>query len=312
MRAVTVPMAVGTIAVALASSCGSDTSSEAGAFRAEVERTRAGAHTIAWYSRGKGPPLVMAIGTGSTMAEWDPALLRLLAARQRLILFDYPGIGRSSPLQGGRTSFAALADSLDSFMKAIGVARADVLGWSMGGFVAQQLAILHPDRVRRLVLAGTNPGGREAVLGSERAQKLDSDPNPSDEAVLGVLYPPTPSGQIEGRRFLERLDDASRSGEIPDDFDVPSATVEAQVAAEDAWLRDEANVEGLRRLRVPTLSTGGSRDPVTPPLNAERIADIVRGARLQLFKGGAHAFLFQFRKQFAPAVVRFLDQPDER
>ena len=307
MLSATVAIAIGTIAALLAGGCGSATSSEPAAFRAELERTRVGADTIAWYSRGEGPPLVMAIGTGSTMAEWDPALLRLLAERRRLILFDYPGIGRSSPLRRGRTSFPALADTVAAFMKAIGVARGDVLGWSMGGFVAQQLAIRHPGRVRRLVLAGTNPGGRQAVLGSRRAQQLDSDPDPSDAAVLEVLYPPTAPGQAEGRRFLERLDSASASGEIPDDFDVPERTVEAQVAAEDGWLRDEANVEGLRRLRAPTLSTGGTRDPVTPPLNARRIAELAPRARGDLFHGCAHAFLFQCRDRFSSAVLRFLE-----
>lgn len=305
-------IAVLALAAAIVSGCGGDDhagaarGSHSRSFRAEVHRTRAGTDTIAWYERGKGPPLLMAIGTGSTMAEWDPALLRRLARRHRLILFDYPGVGRSSRLRGGRTSFAALADMLDAFMRAIGVRRADVLGWSMGGFVAQQLAIRHPERVRRLVLAGTNPGGRQAVLGSPRAQRLDSDPSPSDAAVISVLYPRTRTGRRAGRRFLRRLERASRSGEIPDEFGAPAATVRAQVAAEDRWLRSEANARALKRLRTPTLSTGGKRDPVTPPLNARRIADLVPGAQLALFRRGAHAFLFQFRGRFATAVDDFL------
>jgi pimeloyl-ACP methyl ester carboxylesterase len=299
------------IGVAVGGGCGDGdrgaaASSKGPSFKAKVKRARAGGDTIAWYERGKGRPLVMAIGTGSTMSEWDPALLRLLAKRRRLILFDYPGIGRSSRLRHGRTSFAALADTLDSFMKAIGVGRADVLGWSMGGFVAQQLAVRHPGRVRRLVLAGTNPGGRRAALGTKRAQALDSDPHPSDAATLSVLYPRTRAGRAAGRRFLRRLDSASDRGEIPDDFKVPDATVAAQVAAEDPWLRSNANARSLRRLRIPVLSTGGTRDPVTPPRNARRIAALVPAARLRLFRGGAHAFLFQFRTRFATRVAEFL------
>ena len=86
---------------------------------------------------------MMLMGTGSTMSEWDPALLRLLAREQRLILFDYPGIGLSGPWRGPRT-FDSLADSTAALMDAIGVERANVLGWSMGGFVAQRLAVDHP------------------------------------------------------------------------------------------------------------------------------------------------------------------------
>lgn len=275
-------------------------------FRAEVRTARVGDRTIAWYARGSGPPLLMAIGTGSTMAEWDPALLQLLARRHRLILYDPPGVGLSGP-PIARTSFAALADRAAGLMDALGLRRADVLGWSMGGFVAQQLAARHPERVRRLVLAGTNPGGPDAVLGPPADQRIDSDPDPSDAAALRVLYPRTPAGRAAGRAFLARLDAASQSGEIPDDFAVPARTVRAQVAAEDAWLRSDANARALARLRVPTLAAGGRQDPVVPPVNLRRIAGLVPGARLALFPG-SHAFLFQYRGRFAAEVDAFLSR----
>lgn len=277
----------------------------ADAFRADVRVAPVGGERIAWYERGSGPPLVMAIGTGSTMAEWDPALLRLLARRHRLILFDYPGIGRSSPLPDGRTSFADLADTTARFMAAIGVPQADVLGWSMGGFVAQQLAIRHPEAVRALILAGTNPGGDHTVLGGGDDQAADSDPDPSEAEVLRLLYPRTPAGRAEGRAFYHRLDTASEGGEIPDDFRVPAATVRAQVAAEDPWLRSNANGRALKRLALPVLVTAGRVDPVTPPANARWIAGQIPGARLQVFDG-AHAFLFSQRVAFTALVDVFL------
>ena len=278
---------------------------QASGFRAHVHLAKVGAQRIAWYERGSGPPLVMAIGTGSTMAEWDPALLRLLARHHRLILFDYPGVGRSSGLRTGRTSFAALADTTAAFMAAIGVGPADVLGWSMGGFVAQQLAIRHPGSVRRLILAGTNPGGAHAVLGGAGDQAADSDPNPSEAEVIGLLYPRTAAGRAEGRAFYARLDRASERGEIPDDFRVPDATVRAQVAAEDPWLRSDANARALAGLHLPVLVTAGRVDRVTPPANARWIARRIPGARLMLFDG-AHAFLFSARARFTRAVDAFL------
>ena len=278
---------------------------DAAAFRAEVRHAQVGDQRIAWYERGSGPPLVMAIGTGSTMAEWDPALLELLARRHRLILFDYPGIGESSPLPKGRLTFAWLADVTADFMAEIGVPQADVLGWSMGGFVAQQLAIRRPGAVRRLILAGTNPGGDAAVLGDDDDQDDDSDPDPSDEQILRMLYPRTKAGRAEGRAFLRRLDTASEDGTIPDDFDVPTATQRAQVAAEDPWLRSNANADGLRTLAIPVLVTGGRLDPVTPPENARWMARRIPGARLQIF-ADSHAFLFSERARFAALVDDFL------
>ena len=263
---------------------------------ADVDGTR-----IAWYERGEGPPLVMLMGTGSTMAEWDPALLRLLAAEHRLIMFDYPGVGRSGPWRG--RTFDSLANSTAAFMESMGVDRADVLGWSMGGFVAQRLAIEHPDRVDHLILAGTNPGGQQTDLGTPEQQEIDSDPDPSNAQILSELYPP--GEQAEGRRFLARLRRASQTGEIPDDFEVPAKTTDAQVAAEDPWLRSDRNQRELATIAAPTLAAGGRADPVVPPANLRLIADRIPGAELALFDG-AHAFLFQERRAFTERVDALL------
>ena len=243
----------------------------------------------------------MLMGTGSTMSEWDPALLRLLAQDHRLILFDYPGLGLSGPWHGD--SFDSLADTTAGLMSAIDVPGADVLGWSMGGFVAQRLAVDHPQKVSHLILAGTNPGGSQTVLGSPKAQAVDSEPNPSDEDILGELYPP--NRQAEGRRFLRRLERASQSGEIPDDFGVPAATTHTQVAAEDPWLRSNRNYRQLAGIGAPSLAAAGGSDPVAPPVNLRRIAVQIPRSRLVVFPG-AHAFLFQERRSFTRAVNEYL------
>jgi pimeloyl-ACP methyl ester carboxylesterase len=290
---------------ATAAGCGSATEpAPPDPFRAHIHHARVAETKIAWYERGQGPPLVMLMGTGSTMAEWDPALLRLLAERHRLILFDYPGTGMSGRWRG--RSFDSLADLTAGLLEAIGVPRADVLGWSMGGFVAQRLAIDRPELVSHVILAGTNPGGSRTVLGTRQAQAIDSESNPTDADILHELYPP--HRQAEGRRFLRRLERASRSGQIPDDFDVPAATTSAQVAAEDPWLRSNRNYRQLAGLRAPTLATAGRRDPVVPPVNLRRIANRIPAARLRVFPG-AHAFLFQDRRAFARAVDEFLRPP---
>jgi pimeloyl-ACP methyl ester carboxylesterase len=268
-------------------------------FQARVRFAHAAGTRVAWYERGQGPPLLMLMGTGSTMAEWDPALLRLLALDHRLILFDYPGIGRSGPWHG--RSFDSLADAAGGLLEAIQTPRADVLGWSMGGFVAQRLAIEHPGRVDHLILAGTNPGGSRTVLGTARAQEIDSEPHPSEREILAELYPP--DRRAEGRRFLRRLQSASQSGEIPDDFGVPAATTRAQVAAEDPWLRSNRNYRQLTRIGAPTLAAAGTVDPVVPPVNLRRIAERIAGSELRVLPG-AHAFLFQSRRSFARALNR--------
>lgn len=271
-------------------------------FRASVSFQETAAGRIAFYERGSGPRLLLLTGTGSTMSEWDPALLSLLAHRHRLLLVDYPGVGLSS----GRTpaSFDQMADQIDLFLEAGNFSQLDVLGWSMGGFVAQRLAVRHPSRVRKLVLAGTNPGGSKAVLGSAEDQRSDSDPDRSDRQVLRELYPRTSRGQREGRAFLRRLERAVLSGEVPDNFSVPLSSQRRQVRAEHAWLSSDANFLELAALELPLLATAGRLDRVTPPVNMRRIARR-SGGQFSLFEG-SHAFLFSDRRSFARRVDEFL------
>jgi 3-oxoadipate enol-lactonase len=175
----------------------------------------------------------------------------------------------------------------------------------MGGFVAQRLAVEHPQRVSHLILAGTNPGGGRTVLGTAKAQAIDSEPDPSDADILHELYPP--DRQAEGRRFLRRLKRAGRNGEIPDDFHVPAATTHAQVAAEDPWLRSNRNYRRLQSIAAPTLAAAGAGDPVVPPVNLRRIAAQIPRSKFVVFPG-AHAFLFQERRSFTRVVDRFLSR----
>jgi len=287
--------------ISLALACGQSAGASARPFQAVVRTAAIPGTRIAWYERGNGPALLMLTGTGSTMAEWDPALLRLLARRHRLILFDYPGAGLSGPWRG--SSFDSLAQATADLMKAIRLPRADVLGWSMGGFVAQRMAIDHPGRVSHLVLAATNPGGSQAVLGSRRAQAVDSEPDPPLRDILRELYPLTHQG--EARRFLQRLVHASKVDEIPDDFEVTAKTTRSQVQAEDRWLRSNANYRQLGRVDIPTLAATGTADPVTPALNMRRIAHRIPRAEL-LVLPGAHAFLFQERGRFTRALDHFI------
>jgi pimeloyl-ACP methyl ester carboxylesterase len=283
----------------LGAGCGGDGAEPTGQpFRAEVKVAELDQTKVAYYERGQGDPLVMLIGTGSTMAEWDPALLRLLARDHRLIVFDYPGLGRSGPWHG--MTFSDLATTTVELLDHLEIPRAAILGWSMGGFVAQRMAIEHPERVSALVLAGTNPGSPRAVLGTPQAQAIDSDPDPTDAQILTLLYPP--GEQAEGRRFLRRLETASADGEIPDDFEVPARTTDRQVAAEDPWLRSSENLRQLAGIDVPTLAAAGRTDPVTPAENMRLIADGIEGAELEILPG-SHAFLFQSRREFAERVA---------
>lgn len=247
----------------------------------------------------------MLVGTGSTMSEWDPDLLDRLAKNNRLILVDYLGVGLSGPVPSRSFTFADVADQVAAFLKAKEEGPVNILGWSMGGFVAQQLAINHPRQVSKLIVAGSNPGGRQAVLGPKSVQRLDSDGQASDKEVLKELYPRTRAGQREGRAFLRRLERAGATGQIPNNFRVSQQIQKAQVRAEDQWLASEANWNGLAGLGAPLLAAAGREDRVTPAINMRRIARQAGSGSYRSF-AGSHAFLFSDRVRFAAAVDRFL------
>ena len=266
--------------------------------------TRAAGTTFAWASIGSGPPLVLLNGTASPMSEWDPALLGALAVQRRVIVFDYPGLGQSGPAPDSWT-FDHAADWINDWLRVIEpAAPVDVLGWSMGGFIAQRLAVQHPERIRRLVLAATNPGGDATALGPRWAQ--DADSSGSLAGYLSTNYPP--SGRAAGKRFLTRLESAVSSGRYPD-VEVPARTRRAMVRAEDPWLRSDTNLAELGTVTLPTLVITGRTDVITPVANSRVLARAIPGARLVLTAGAGHSFLFQRPRRAAAEISRFLSGP---
>lgn len=258
--------------------------------------------TYAILGPASAAPLVLMNGTGSPMAQWDPALLAGLSRDQRVLVYDYPGLGGSAALPG-RLTFDALADHAAGLMDAVGLARAHVLGWSMGGFVAQRLAVGHPARVSALILAATNPGGAATTLGPGWVQEQDSDPESTLRGYVRTNYPP--GHRDRGWAFVRRVDAAISSGRYPADR-VPATVYDAMVAAEDPWLDSSANLRALRNLEVPTLVVTGREDVVTPLANSRLLARTIPGARLLLVPESGHSFLFQQPAGSAAIVTRFL------
>lgn len=276
--------------------------------RLDVRRTAVAGTTIAWASVGSPTdsrrPLVLLNGTGSPMSEWDPALLAGLASSRQVIVFDYPGLGASGANPGPMT-FRSLADTTAAFTAAIGLNSVDVLGWSMGGFVAQELLRAYPQLIGRAVLAGTNPGGPKTTLGPAWVQKADSDPGAGISTYLRTNYPNTRNAQRKGRAFIKRLTKSVNSGRYPNSS-VPAKTYRQMVKAEDAWLRSKRNSRQLRAVSQRVLVTTGTRDLITPAANSRRLAKLLPNAKLTLVAGSGHSFLFQQPERVAKRISRFL------
>lgn len=282
----------------------SDGRSTTGHVQLNVHIVRVAGTRIAWAKVGRGRPLLLLNGTGSPMNEWDPKLLRELSRSRQVIVFDYPGLGLSRPAPG-KISMQSMADWTASLIHKLKLHNPDVLGWSMGGFVAQQLAIRHPDKVGRMILAGTNPGGPSTTLGPDWVQAADSDPNAGIGTYLHTNYPLTPCAQSAGRAFVRRLEHAVTGGFYPAET-VPNRTYNAMVRAEEQWLASSANQDALTSIAKPVLVMAGASDVITPPANSELIARLIPGASMDLYEVSGHSFLFQQPIQVAATIQAFL------
>jgi len=254
---------------------------------------------IGYRRIGKGRPLLVLNGFAATSADWDPSFIDGLASYNELILVDHRGIG-GSPDNGKPFDIAQLADDAARVIEALGFERISVLGWSMGGFIAQTLALENPVRVNKLVLLSTDPGGADADLASSAvwSQLIDTSGTPHEQArrLLSLLFP-----SHVAESFYREYGDivaAARAQLSPD-------LVNRQAAAMDAWHRNGVGSR-LRDISAQALIATGNEDVVIPPFNALKLANALPSAWLAQFPGSGHAFIAQYPRPLADLINCFL------
>jgi len=250
---------------------------------------------------GAGPPLVLINGYAASKDDWDPGFLDALGHTSTVVCPDNRGIGASPPADGD-LSIAAMARDVLALMDARGIAVADVIGWSMGGFVAQTLAATAPERVRRLVLLSTDAGGPRAVAAKPDVWKalVDQSGTPREQAtrLLGLLFPAGLAATIDAQ-FGDAVATA-RASLLP-------GTLAAQASAMTRWHAEPAD-ERLQAISAPVLIAAGTDDQVIPPANAQLLAGALPGSRLALFDGGGHAFMAQEPENLAELITQWLQR----
>jgi pimeloyl-ACP methyl ester carboxylesterase len=249
---------------------------------------------IAWERQGAGEPVLLVHGLGYARWGWEP-VVGALAEAHEVVLFDNRGIGESDA-PPGPYSVADLADDAVAVLDAAGLERAHVLGTSLGGMVALQVALDQPERVDRLVLACTTPGGAEAAPMPDRTVRLltEAQALPAEVAlrrfVENAFGPDPDSAQIE-RIMRHRIATAQSP-----------AAWGAQAAAGagfDVWAR-------LGEIRARTLVLTGDEDAVVDPVNSQLLADRIPNARLEVYPGAGHLFFWEQPSRFVDAVKGFL------
>jgi len=247
---------------------------------------------IKWESTGEGPPLLLIQGLGYGRWGWEP-IVPGLAARHQVVCFDNRGIGESDKPAGPYTAAQMAGDALQVLDEA-GIGRAHVLGASLGGMIAQELVAAVPERVEKLVLCCTTPGGPTAVPMPEVTMRLFAEA-------------PSLAPEVAMRRFIENALGAEPREELVDELLARRVANPPDPAGWQAQAAAGMGFQGVEaEIAAPTLILGGTADNVVDYRNAEVLAARIPGARVELFEDAGHLFFWEEPDESVRIITEFL------
>ncbi|AWB10695.1 Pimeloyl-ACP methyl ester carboxylesterase [Thermodesulfobium acidiphilum] len=246
--------------------------------------------------------IVMLEPFSSSMNSWDDSLVMSLLQNFRLIFIDYPGIGQSRFLSNNDPDIRELAQAVKNVLRNEKIKSANILGYSLGGFVAQQFARMYPDMVDSLILISTNAGGPNAIKPQDYVVDALFNPLPDiekqGERVMKVLFP---KDEVDNYKIKMALIYQRSSPDItPRVFNY-----EKQIIS--AWYLSNVNQEELKGKDFKTLILSSDQDLVVPPENASILHKILPNSKLIIFKGAGHALIYQMPSEVATAIRKFLE-----
>jgi pimeloyl-ACP methyl ester carboxylesterase len=261
----------------------------------------------AYRDLGEGAvPLVLLQHFRGNLDNWDPALIDALAAGRRVVTFDNVGVGATT----GATpnTIEAMAHDAIAFIEALTLERVDLLGFSIGSFVAQEIALLRPDLLRRVVLASSAPQGAAGMHGwAPEVIGAVGQPETSPDGYLSVFFASTKTSLAAGQQAAGRI-----FGGRTTDRDKPTTwqTRQAQYDAVCAWgIPNHALLERVSAIDLPVFVANGDSDPMILPRYSHLLAGLLPNALLKIYPDSAHGFLFQHHGEFADDVHAFLEEP---
>jgi len=251
---------------------------------------------------GSGLPLVLLQHFRGNLDNWDPALIDALASVRRVVTFDNAGVGGSTGITPD--TIEQMARDALAFLAAMQFRQADLLGFSIGSFVAQQIALKRPAIARRLVLASSAPQGAAGMHGwAPEVIGAIGTPQTSPEAYLDVFFTKSASSRQAGQQALQRMYARTEDRDTATTW----ATREAQYDAVCAWgIPDHALLQRLSALGMPVFVANGDSDPMILPHYSYLLAGLIPHAKVKIYPDAAHGFLFQHHTEFAADLNAFL------
>ena len=251
-------------------------------------------------TNNSGTPVVFLIHLAAVLDNWDPRVVDGFAKKHRVITFDNRGVGASSGAPA--TSMKEMAKDAISFIKAMGLDQVDLFGFSMGGMIAQEIVLMEPQLVRKMIITGTGPAGGEGISKVARVTYLDmirgwltfQDPKQF------LFFTRTPAGIRAGKEFLQRLKERSDNR----DKEITIAALQAQLKALRRW--GEKKPADLSKVHHPVLVANGDSDRMVPSKNTRDLAQRLPNSELIIYPDSGHGAVFQFHADFVPKALEFL------
>ena len=252
-----------------------------------------------------GTPLVVLQHFRGNLDNWDPRLIDALSSSRRVVAFDNVGVGGSSGTTPHRIDQMAI-DAI-AFVAALGVEQIDLLGFSIGSFVAQEIALTRPGPVRKVILASSAPQGAAGMHGwAPEVIDAVGKPEPDPDGYLRVFFAESASSRSAGQQALQRIFGPRSDPDQPTTWQ----TREAQYDAVCDWgIPDHSRLQRVSAIDKPVLVANGDSDPMILPRYSHLLAGLLPDARLKIYPDSAHGFLFQHSAEFAADVGDFLDEP---
>ena len=284
------------------------TSPAVGAYQTAPNRLVSASNGIDYAYRdvGEGPPLLLLQHFRGNLDNWDPALIDALATTRRVITFDNTGVGGSSGMTP--RSITQMARDAIAFLEAMDFEQLDLLGFSIGSFVAQEMALIRPASVRRLVLASSAPRGAAGMHGwAPEVIDAVGQPAPNPDGYLSVFFTQSPAGRRAGQDALGRITARTEDRDIPTTWH----TRQAQYDAVCDWgIPDHGRLQRVSAIEMPLFIANGDSDPMILPRYSHLLAGLIPRSQLKIYPDSAHGFLFQHHREFAVDVGAFLAARD--
>jgi pimeloyl-ACP methyl ester carboxylesterase len=244
----------------------------------------------------------MVSALGNSMDDWDPAVTNGLAQQYKVIIFDIEGVGSSS----GATpnNIPDMASGVVKFIRALGYTKVNLMGFSMGSFISEQIAFTNPSLVNKIILTGTGPKGAEGLSNLPNILATTVGLTPQ-QVFLASFFAPSDSSQRAGLLSYERIQKRTDGRDAP----VSQESATAALTAVLGWAQPNPDaLTELKKITKPVLIAQGEKDFLVPVVNAINMANSIPGAKLIVYPDAGHGAIYQYHDQFVQAAFEFLNK----